>query len=207
MSVDHVALGMSYWRVPLARAIPALALAAVTTFSTGHSADFGLLTFGVFAVITGAATGVLARASMPTGRPRTVLLGQAAITLGVGVVALLASSAGLLFYLYLVSVWAVVTGFLELYAGLSTRRRLTAARDWIVSGALTALVGIVFLVLPPDYAQTFRADGGIDGVVTASVFGVGLLGVYGAILGVFLMIAALSLKWETVKPVPARGEN
>jgi uncharacterized membrane protein HdeD (DUF308 family) len=205
--VDHVALGTNYWRVLLARAIPALALAALTTFTAGHSASFGLLAFGAYAVISGAAAGALTAVSVQDGRTRSLFLTQAAITFAVGIIAILANSAGLLFYLYLVSVWAAVTGFLELYAGLSARRRHPAARDWLIVGALTAALAIVFLVVPPDYAQSFRAEGGVEGVVTASVFGVGMLGAYGAVLGVFLIIAALSMKWGTSKPQPVRGEN
>ena len=57
---------------------------------------------------------------------------------------------GLPFLLYLVSVWAAVTGFVELFAGLRARGRTPAARDWIAVGGFTALLAIVFLLLPPD---------------------------------------------------------
>ena len=55
---------------------------------------------------------------------------------------------------------------------------VAAARDWIAVGALTALLAIVFLLLPPD-------------AVTA----VGLLGGYLVIVGVYLIIGGFSLKW------------
>jgi len=42
------------WYAPLARAIPALVLAAVVTFSADHSPALGLISFRIFAAATGA---------------------------------------------------------------------------------------------------------------------------------------------------------
>lgn len=208
MSSGIVAPGVNYWRVPLARAVLALALAAVTTFSVGHSPRFGLTVFGVFAVLTGIATAALTAASVVDRRLRSLFLVQSAVSIVLGAAALVGASAGgLLLYLYIVSVWAAVTGFLELYAGLRSRGRVAAAKDWLTVGAATAVLALVFLLVPPDYAQTFSAADGVDGVVTASVLGVGLLGAYGALLGVYLIIAALSLKWAPAEAAAARGEK
>jgi uncharacterized membrane protein HdeD (DUF308 family) len=83
-----------------------------------------------------------------------------------------------------VAVWAAVTGILELLAGLRLRGRTAAARDWIAAGALTALLALVFVLLPLD-------------PVTA----VGLLGAYLVVLGVLLLIGGFSLKWAAAGPV------
>ena len=42
------------WVAPLARAVPALVLGLVITFSQDHSAAFGIVGFGAFAVVTSA---------------------------------------------------------------------------------------------------------------------------------------------------------
>ncbi|WP_240605855.1 hypothetical protein [Planctomonas deserti] len=207
MSSGIVAPGVNYWRVPLARAVLALALAAVTTFTAGHSPQFGLTVFGAFALLSGLVTAALTAASLTDRRLRSLFLVHGAVSVVVGLAALIGSSAGLLFYLYLVSVWAAVTGFLELYAGLRSRGRVAAAKDWLTVGAATALLALVFLLVPPDYAEAFTAADGVDGAVTASVLGVGLLGAYGALLGVYLIIAALSLKWAPAEAAAARGEK
>ena len=52
-------IGTRYWTVPVARAIVAFVPAAVITFNADHSAEFGLLVFGAFAVVSGLVTGVL----------------------------------------------------------------------------------------------------------------------------------------------------
>ena len=54
MSEASPALGApDTWVAPLARALPALVLGLVITFSQDHSARLGLTGFGVFAVVTG----------------------------------------------------------------------------------------------------------------------------------------------------------
>ena len=89
-----------------------------------------------------------------------------------------AGGSGLL--LFLLSVYFATTGFLELYAGLRSRGRLTLARDWVLVGAFTAIAALVFLLIPPD-----------------ALVAVGLLGAYGIVVGVYLAIGGLSLRWGT----------
>lgn len=45
-----------YWVVPVVRGILALVPAAVITFSQNHSPEFGLLVFGLWAVVSGLIT-------------------------------------------------------------------------------------------------------------------------------------------------------
>ena len=90
--------------------------------------------------------------------------------------ALTLTAGGLGFFLYIVSVWAAVTGFLELYTGIRVRGRGQVARDWLVVGSFTAILALVFLLLPPH-----------------AVVAVGLLGAYLVITGVYLVIAGVSL--------------
>lgn len=179
MSIPHQTQpGARYWPVPVARAIPALAAAAVITFSEDHSATFGLLVFGGFAIASGLIVGILSWYRMSRGTSRNLITSQAAISLVAGVLALLMHAGGLGFFLYLVSMWAALTGFLELYSGFRVRPATTGSRDWLFTGAFTAILAIVFLFIQAD-----------------PVLAVGLVGAYGVILGVYLIIAGLSLKW------------
>lgn len=192
------------WYVPLARAIPALVLAGVVTFSADHSAPFGFLVFGLFAVTSGVMIMVSAlRAG--SGTVRIVHLVQGVVTVIVGVVALAMTASGVPFLLFLVGAWAAVAGFLELYLGLRGRRRDRNARDWMFVGGLTALLAILVLLVPPGFVQPWAGQEGVSGQLTASIIVVGALGAYWAIIGVYLVIAALSLKWA-VEPAPAGTE-
>lgn len=188
------------WFVPLARAVPAIALAIVVTFTADHSAGLGLLTFGIYAVVAGAVLSASALRLGARGVVRSVTLAQGILSVLAGIVSLSLPAAGLPFFVFLVTAFAAVTGFLELYLGLRARGRITGARDWVFVGALTALLAIVVLLVPPGFAQSFTGPDGVDRVLTASVVVVGTLGAYWAILGVYLVIAGLSLKWA---PAPA----
>ena len=169
-------IGTRYWTVPVARAIVAFVPAAVITFNADHSAEFGLLVFGAFALVSGLVTGLLSWKNVTDRRDRSIFAIQGAVGVLAGVLALALNAGGLGFFLYIVSVWAAVTGFLELYTGIRVRGRGQVARDWLIVGALTAVLALVFLLLPPH-----------------AVVAVGLLGAYLVITGVYLVIAGVSL--------------
>ncbi len=185
---------MITWYAPLARAIVALLVAVVVTFSADHSATLGLTLFGAFA----AASGAVITAFSLRGAPsivRTLQLAQGIVTLVAGFLALFMTSAGLPFLIYIVAGFAVVTGFLELILGVRSRRSTRVARDWIFAGGLTVLLAVVVLLVPPGFVQNFEGPDGVQRALTASVIVVGTLGAYWAILGIYLVIAALSIKW------------
>jgi len=150
--------------------------------------------FGILALAGGAVVLVGAVRALE-GVVRWCFAVQGAVGVVLGAIALVSGGAGLPFLILLVSAFAVLTGFLELYSGLRSRRRNDSARDWIFAGALTVLFAIVALVVPADYTQPFTGPDGIERALTASVVLVGVLGAYAAILGVYLVIAGLSLKW------------
>jgi len=169
-------IGTRYWTVPVVRAIVAFVPAAVITFNADHSAEFGLLVFGVYALVSGLVTGLLSWTTVTDRRDRSTFAIQGAVGVLAGVLALTLTAGGLGFFLYIVSVWAAVTGVLELYTGIRVRGRGQVARDWLVVGSLTAVLALVFLLLPPH-----------------AVVAVGLLGAYLVIVGVYLVIAGVSL--------------
>jgi len=178
-----------YWVVPVVRGLLALVPAAVITFSPNHSPELGLLVFGAWAIASGLVVGALTLRLIDDRGIRSLFLVTAIATVAAGLLAVTVPGA-LPFLLYLVSIWAAVTGFVELYAGLRARGRTSAARDWIAAGAFTAVLALVFLLLPPD-------------PVTA----VGLLGGYFVILGVYLVIGGFSLKWAVAPDAAASGSE
>lgn len=176
-----------YWVVPVVRGLLALVPATIITFSQDHSPALGLVVFGAWAIVSGLLVGALSLRLLEARGIRSLFVVNAVVTVTAGLLAV-GVPGSLPFLLYLVSVWAAVTGFVELYAGLRSRTRTPAARDWISAGAFTALLAIVFLLLPPD-------------AVTA----VGLLGGYLVILGVSSLIGGFSLKWAVAPNAPAPG--
>jgi uncharacterized membrane protein HdeD (DUF308 family) len=167
-----------YWVVPVVRAVVALIAAAVITFTRdAHSAQFGLIVFGAYAVVEGAAVALLSLRTVADSLTRTLFVVQGAIGVLAGILALTLSGSGLGLYLFVVSVWAALTGCLELYCSLRNRGKDPAARDWLVTGALTAVLAVVFLLIPSD-----------------AVLAIGLFGAWAVVVGVFQAIGGASLQ-------------
>ncbi len=203
---DDATQRAAYWPLPIARAVPAAALAIFITFSADHSARLGLLTFGGFAVSTGAIVAALSWVRLRGTAARPYLVASGIISLAVGVLALMLTGGGIPALLLVLTAWMVLTGALELYSGVRARRRHVASGDLIVVGAITLIAGVVFAVLPPDLADDFVNGDGSTGVLDSAVVAVGVLGAYAAVILVFLAIAGFSAKWGTSRhPTDAKG--
>lgn len=165
------------WVVALVRAVVALLAGGFVTFDPEHSARVGLIVFGSYALLTGIVVGIGAFVQKDA-LTKWFFVAQGALGVVVGAAALVLNGAGLAALLYGVSVWALLTGFAELYCGLRNRRRSASARDWMVVGALTVVLALVFLFIPPD-----------------SLLAVGLFGAYAVIVGVYVGIGAFTIKF------------
>lgn len=201
-----------YWPVQLARAVPALVIGLVITFSADHSAAFGLLVFGSFALVSGLIIGWGSR-HFENRSLRAVVFVQAAIAIIFGIAALVffRTGSGTLFLILIA--FAAITGFLELYLGLRVRGKDPLARDWITAGVLTALLALSVLLVPADYAAPWHVvDKGVtaSGILTSQIVVVGIFGAYAVLLGVYLVIGGLSARWairdETLMTTPATGQ-
>ena len=200
------------WFLGLGRAIPAIILAIVITFSADHSARLGLVAFGAYAVASGLATAIVAATRVAPGTVRLVVLCQAAVALVTGGAALAVPGGGYAYFVLVLSAYAAVCGFLELYLGGRSWRRSSTrpsirssapsslARDWIFVGALSVALAIIAFVIPANFNQPFSVEG-VSGAVTASVALVGVFGAYLAVVGIFLAIASFSLKWSATQPL------
>jgi uncharacterized membrane protein HdeD (DUF308 family) len=189
------------WIAQLARGILALALGITITLTLEHTPVFGLVTFGVFAVLAGV---VLVGASLfgaYAGRMRAGFLTQGVATAAAGIVALAVPGGGVAFLGYLVGAWAVVAGVLEGASGILARKLSPLARDWVIAGALTVALGLVALLLPPDIVQTFAGERGASGTLTSSVILIGVIGVWAILVGVLQTISAVTVR--TARTAPA----
>lgn len=198
-----------YWPVQLIRAIPALAVGFVITFSADHSSTFGLIVFGAFAL----STGIIVAWGAFRSVNRLAPLVRAVISVLSGIAALVFNSTGLGTLFLIVISFAAITGFLELYQGLRARGRDPFARDWITVGALTSVLAIAVLLVPPDFAAPWSvvdATGAATGTVTAQIIVVGIIGAYTILIGVYLVIGGFSARWatldETVSATPVTGQ-
>ncbi|MFC5502240.1 HdeD family acid-resistance protein [Lysinimonas soli] len=186
--------GLAAWVVPALRAAAALVVGLAITFTAAHSAAFGLIAFGLYAVVAGAVLLAGSVGGRSERRSRSPLLAQGIVTVLAGVAALAVPTGGAYFFVWVVSAWAIITGALELVGGIRARGRLASARDAMILGVLTLALGIAFLVVPPDYRQSLGGIEKVTGTLTASVVLVGIFGAWAIVTGVLLGIGAVSAR-------------
>lgn len=182
------------WILTAGRAALALVLGLAITFTSGHTAEFGLIAFGVYAIVSGLwlLLGWFGPRAATTGR--TAFRAAGVVSVLAGIAALVLPTGGNGYLVWVVSGWAVITGALELVTGIRARGTVTGWTDWITVGGLTIVLGIVMLVIPPDISDAFSGDKGVQGLLTSAIILVGAIGAWAVITGVLQAIAAASPK-------------
>jgi uncharacterized membrane protein HdeD (DUF308 family) len=186
-----------YWPVELVRAVPAGVVGLALTFSADHTALLGLLAFGAFALATGIVLAWGAR-RLEDRVLRGISITQAVVAMACGIAGLVLCTTGAGTLYLVVTIFAAITGFLELYLGLRSRGRHPISRDWLALGALTALLAIAVLLVPADYALPWTVDDkgvSVSGVLTSQIILVGIVGAYAVLVAVYLVIGGLSARW------------
>jgi uncharacterized membrane protein HdeD (DUF308 family) len=180
--------------VQLLRALFAAVAALMITFSSDHSAPVGLAVFSGFVFTTALVQVLAAWLVLPAGsRWSYVLLAAVGVIAGM-VSGIPAWRSDDLFFI-VVSGWAIISGAIELLAGIRARRSGDAlSRDAITVGALGVLLGIVLLLIPAGFLQEYTIDKAGTFILSGIILGVGMFGGYAAILAVFLGIAGLTPK-------------
>ena len=117
---------LAAWVVPALRAAVALIVGFAITFTPAHSAAFGLVAFGLFAIVEGAIVGAGALGDRAERQVRGLFLVQGALTVVAGVATVALPEGGVHYLVWVVSAWAIVTGALELVSGIRARGRLAS---------------------------------------------------------------------------------
>lgn len=163
-----------WWTVALRGALAVLF--GVTALVWPDITLFALvLLFGAYSFVDGLFTLAAALGRRDRGRADSgsrlwaLLQGLAGII--VGVLAFVWPGITALALLWLIAIWAIVIGLLEIIAAVRLRRELR--REWLLglSGAVTALFGILLIAWPAEGVLTLVTLIGISAVV----FGIALL--------------------------------
>ncbi|GAA1955660.1 acyl-CoA synthetase [Microbacterium deminutum] len=210
----------------IARAAFAALAAIMVTFSPDHSAVIGMSIFSGFAITTALAFFAAVWLVYPSGRRwPAMLLGTTALIAGMaGGLAPLRTIPG---FFVTVIAWALISGVIELTAGWRelrhapgrARREIapgvvdagpyaapgpaSEARDGVVIGVITVILGLALLVVPTQYALRYTvAEAHQSFTLTGIIIGVGLFGGYAVIVAVYLAIAGFSPR----RPLPIETE-
>jgi hypothetical protein len=178
--------------IQLLRALIAAAAALMITFSSDHSAPVGLAVFSGFVFVTSLVQILAAWLVLPAGARWSSIL-QAAFGLIAGMVTGIPMWRTDDLFFFVVVTWALVTGGIELLAGIRARRTSDPlARDAITVGAFGILLAGALLLIPAGFLQEYTIDKAGTFLLSGIILGVGLFGGYAAIVAVFLGIAGLT---------------
>ncbi|MFJ2367900.1 acyl-CoA synthetase [Microbacterium sp. NPDC087665] len=180
--------------VQLLRALFAAAAAVMITFSSDHSAAVGLSVFSGFAFVTGFVLILAVFLVLPAGsRWPYVILGLLGFAAGMATGIPMWRTNDLFFIV--VSSWALITGAVELLAGVRARRAGDpTGRDGVIIGAFGVLLGILLLLIPAGFTHDYTIDEAGTFELSGIILGVGMFGGYAALVAVFLGIAGLTPK-------------
>jgi uncharacterized membrane protein HdeD (DUF308 family) len=176
-------LARNWWALAL-RGLIGLAFGASTLARPAAALAALVLVFGAYAFLDGLFSVIAAVRGSRRDRSWWALLlsGLVGMLAGIGAVALPALTA--LILLYVIALWAVVTGGLEVTAAVRLREQITGEWRLGLSGVLSILFGVLVMIAP--------AAGALAVVL--------VIGAYAAVSGLVLVALALRLRAAVRSP-------
>jgi uncharacterized membrane protein HdeD (DUF308 family) len=144
----------------------------------GPTLEILILFFGAYVLLDGIFA-IIAALTHRTGHDRWwVLLLEGLVGIGAGIITFLLPTAATLALIYLISIWAIVTGVLEIIAAIGLRKEIQG--EWLlgISGIVSLILGVLLLIFPAA------------GEVTI----IWLIGVYAILFGAMLLGLGLRLR-------------
>jgi len=139
-------LRRNWWTLVL-RGVCAVVFGLFAWFWPGMTLLALLLAWGTLACIGGVVT-LFGAFSRDGGEPRWILLLEGGVSLVAGVVALTYPRATALLFLYLLAIWALLSGLVEIVAAYRLRAEIRG-EFWLgFAGALSVLFGVMLLLRP-----------------------------------------------------------
>src|SRR5437868_13794873 len=107
-----------------------------------------LLVFGCYAFVSGIATIVAAARSGRAGERWGALLVEGLLGIAIGVMAVLWPVSTAFAFVWLIAVWAIASGILEIVSAVRLRKMI--AHEWAlgIGGALSIALGLLMLYRP-----------------------------------------------------------
>ena len=139
----------AHWWVLLLRGILSIAVGVIAIAVPGVTAIALALLFAAYALISGIASIVAAiRTSHAEGTHWVWLLAGGIISVLFGATALIVPGIALLYLVFLIAAWAVITGVTEIMTAWRLRDAITGEWLWIIAGAFSIIFGIIVALEP-----------------------------------------------------------
>ncbi|GAB2482606.1 HdeD family acid-resistance protein [Nocardiopsis aegyptia] len=176
-------LSRNWWLV-LLRGIAAIVFGVLALIWPGLTLVALAVVFGVYALVDAGALAYVAYRSAPGSRAGLVV--QAVLSALMGLIALIWPLAAIVALVFVIGVWAVLTGVAEIVAAVRLRAHITSEWLLIFVGALSVVFGLLLWFWPLEGAQ-------------AIVF---VVGIYAIIFGIVLAVAGVRLRGAADAFVP-----
>jgi uncharacterized membrane protein HdeD (DUF308 family) len=170
----------NWWALAL-RGVVAILFALIAFFLPGVTAAALILLFGAYALVDGVFALIAGlRLARQHGRSAPLLL-EGVLNVLVGVVIFIWPGPALVATIYLIAIWAVVTGIALIAAGVALIRH---SGEWllVLCGIISVLLGVILFVQPGA------------GLVALSWW----LGFYALLFGIVLLTAAFRIRHHPV---------
>ena len=167
------------WWVVVLRGVAAVLFGLIALVWPGVTLIALAIVFGVYALVDGGALGYAAYRAAPGSRASLAV--QAALSVIVGLIALIWPVAFGLAVVFVIGAWAVITGVAEIVTAIRLRAQISSEWLLIFVGALSIVFGLLLWLWPLEGAQ-------------AIVF---VVGVYAIIFGVVMAVAGFRLRGVT----------
>jgi uncharacterized membrane protein HdeD (DUF308 family) len=136
----------AYWWALLFRGIAAVLFGLAALFWPGLTLFTLIVFFGAYTVVDGVFA--IVTAIRGSGGRRWLLLADGVLGILVGLIAFFSPGVTALVLLYVIAVWAVLTGVLKVIMAIWLRREIDNEWTMALSGVLWVLLGMVLAVLP-----------------------------------------------------------
>jgi uncharacterized membrane protein HdeD (DUF308 family) len=170
----------NWWALAL-RGVVAILFALIAFFLPGITAAALILLFGAYAFVDGVFALIAGlRAARHHGRSGALLL-EGILNIVIGMIVFVWPGPALVALIYLIAIWAVISGIALIAAGMALIRH---SGEWllVLSGVISVLLGIILFVQPAA------------GVVALSWW----LGFYALLFGIILVATAFRIRHHSV---------
>jgi uncharacterized membrane protein HdeD (DUF308 family) len=167
-----------WWALALRGAI-AILFGLAALLRPGIALDALILLFGAYALVDGVFAIVGVFGGTRGGTPRWLLFLEGIAGILAGLIAFVLPGLTAVLLLYLIAVWAIITGISEIAMAIRLRKEIRGEWALIVGGAFSVLFGVILAVIGP-----------VAGLLSL----IWLIGVYALAFGILILITALQVR-------------
>jgi uncharacterized membrane protein HdeD (DUF308 family) len=170
-------ISRNWWLVAL-RGVVAIIFGILALVWPGPALLTLVFFFGIYALLDGIFAISETISGNTGGRPRWLVLLEGVVSLIAGILTFVWPSLTALVLLYVIALWALITGITEIVAAIELRRRLQGEWVLILSGVASIIFGILLLLFPGAGALAL----------------IWVIGIYAIVFGILLLGLALRLR-------------